>query len=326
MSARCIGSSATSATTRRGFGEGEPDFDALHKSFPRLADRRLRLSAVARRLHSDLYDQAYRYRRLTMATFTDPERFLQEHESLAETDHRTRATERAGALIGAHIASTLATRLSRARARPSVTLRAPLIEFRNVDLAFGDHLVLGGLSFEIRRGEIVCVVGPSGCGKTTALRIAAGLIAPTRGEVAFAGAPMHGPRRDVAIVFQDYRKALLPWRTAAGNVSLALEAMGTPAPSARDRIAALLKRVGLPRPSPTNIPSQMSGGMQQRLQIARCLAQEPAALMMDEPFGALDAMTRQSLQDECSTSRAPPARPFSSSPTISRRRSISATA
>ena len=106
--------------------------------------------------------------------------------------------------------------------------RAPLIEFRDVDLAFGDHLVLGKLSFEIRRGEIVCVVGPSGCGKTTALRVAAGLIPPTRGEVAFAGAPVKGPRRDVAIVFQDYSKALLPWRTAAGNVSLALEAMGTP--------------------------------------------------------------------------------------------------
>jgi len=151
------------------------------------------------------------------------------------------------------------------------------------------------LSFEIRRGEIVCVVGPSGCGKTTALRVAAGLIPPTRGEVAFAGAP--GPRRDVAIVFQDYSKALLPWRTAAGNVSLALEAMATPRGERGERIAALLKRVGL-LAFADKYPSQMSGGMQQRLQIARCLAQEPDALMMDEPFGALDAMTRQSLQDE----------------------------
>jgi NitT/TauT family transport system ATP-binding protein len=174
---------------------------------------------------------------------------------------------------------------------------APLISFRDVDLAFGAHLVLGQLSFEIRRGEIVCVVGPSGCGKTTALRVAAGLIAPTRGEVAFSGAPIRGPRRDVAIVFQDYSKALLPWRTAAGNVSLALEAMGTPRARRAERIAALLKRVGLPDHA-DKYPSQMSGGMQQRLQIARCLAQEPEALMMDEPFGALDAMTRQSLQDE----------------------------
>jgi len=174
---------------------------------------------------------------------------------------------------------------------------ATLIAFRDVDLAFGDHLVLGKLTFEIHEGEIVCIVGPSGCGKTTALRVAAGLIAPTRGEIAFAGAPVRGPRRDVAIVFQDYSKALLPWRTAAGNVSLALEALGTPRSERPKRIAALLKRVGLPRHA-DKFPSQLSGGMQQRLQIARCLAQEPAALMMDEPFGALDAMTRQTLQDE----------------------------
>ncbi len=174
---------------------------------------------------------------------------------------------------------------------------APLIAVRDVDLAFGDHLVLGKLSLEVRRGEIVCVVGPSGCGKTTALRVAAGLIAPTRGEVGFSGAPVNGPRRDVAIVFQDYSKALLPWRTAAGNVSLALEGMGTPRAARPQRIAQLLARVGLPAHG-DKYPSQMSGGMQQRLQIARCLAQEPAALMMDEPFGALDAMTRQSLQDE----------------------------
>jgi NitT/TauT family transport system ATP-binding protein len=173
----------------------------------------------------------------------------------------------------------------------------PLISFRSVDLTFGDHLVLGQLSFQIRRGEIVCVVGPSGCGKTTALRVAAGLIPPTRGEVAFASAPVKGPRRDVAIVFQDYSKALLPWRTAAGNVSLALEAMGTPRGERSRRIEVLLKRVGLIAYA-DKYPTQMSGGMQQRLQIARCLAQEPAALMMDEPFGALDALTRQSLQDE----------------------------
>jgi NitT/TauT family transport system ATP-binding protein len=172
-----------------------------------------------------------------------------------------------------------------------------LIRFSKVDLAFSNRKILEGLDLEIMRGEIVCLVGPSGCGKTTALRVATGLLAPTAGAVAFDGAPILGPRRDVAIVFQDYGKALLPWRTAAGNVSLALEAAGTPRADRAARIAALLAKVGLPHHA-DKYPSQMSGGMQQRLQIARCLAQEPAALMMDEPFGALDAMTRQELQDE----------------------------
>jgi len=174
---------------------------------------------------------------------------------------------------------------------------APLIAFREVDLAFGPHLVLGKVTFEIRRGETVCIVGPSGSGKTTALRVAAGLIPPTRGVVAFDGGPMKGPRRDVAVVFQDYAKALLPWRTAAANVSLALEAAKTPRRAREARIAELLDKVGL-HGQAHKFPGQMSGGMQQRLQIARCLAQDPAALLMDEPFGALDAMTRQGLQDE----------------------------
>ena len=105
------------------------------------------------------------------------------------------------------------------------------------------------------------------------------------------------PRRDIAIVFQDYGKALLPWRTAAGNVSLALEASGIASSQRAARIDELLKKVGLPGHA-GKYPAEMSGGMQQRLQIARCLAQEPKALLMDEPFGALDAMTRQGLQDE----------------------------
>src|SRR6202020_2454038 len=130
-----------------------------------------------------------------------------------------------------------------------------------------------------------------------AWRAAPGLLAPTAAAVAFGGAPILGPRRDIAIVFQDYGKALLPWRTAAGNISLALEAAGVK-PGARDaRIKMLLEKVGLPNHA-EKYPAEMSGGMQQRLQIARCLAQEPKALLMDEPFGALDAMTRQGLQDE----------------------------
>ena len=151
----------------------------------------------------------------------------------------------------------------------------------------------------MRRGEFVSVVGPSGCGKTTLLRLLTGLVAPSAGEVRREGAPITGPARDVAIVFQDYANALLPWRDVAGNVSLALEAAGVPKAERAARIAALLGRVGLAGHA-DKFPRQLSGGMQQRVQIARCLAQRPELLMMDEPFGALDAMTRESLQDEVS--------------------------
>jgi NitT/TauT family transport system ATP-binding protein len=174
---------------------------------------------------------------------------------------------------------------------------APLIVFDKVALDFGPRRVINALSFDMRRGEFVCVVGPSGCGKTTLLRLLTGLVKPSAGEVRRDGHPVTGPARDVAIVFQDYAKALLPWRTVAGNVSLALEAAKVPRAERADRIAALLAKVGLAAHA-DKFPGQLSGGMQQRLQIARCLAQEPALLLMDEPFGALDAMTRQSLQDE----------------------------
>lgn len=173
----------------------------------------------------------------------------------------------------------------------------PVIEFDNVSLSYGGRPVISNLSLSVGRGELVCVIGPSGCGKTTALRMAGGLVRPDSGTVRLLGQPLAGPRRDVAIVFQDYGKALLPWRTAAGNVSLALEAAGVPARERKDRIHDLLTKVGLPGHA-DKYPTEMSGGMQQRLQIARCLAQQPAVLLMDEPFGALDAMTRQTLQDE----------------------------
>jgi NitT/TauT family transport system ATP-binding protein len=174
---------------------------------------------------------------------------------------------------------------------------APAIEFEHVCLEYGGRPVLADLSLTVGAGEIVCIIGPSGCGKTTALRVAGGLARLKSGSVRIAGKPVTGPRRDVAIVFQDYGKALLPWRTAAGNVSLALEAAGIAARERRGRVGALLEKVGL-QGHAEKYPTEMSGGMQQRLQIARCLAQEPSVLLMDEPFGALDAMTRQTLQDE----------------------------
>ena len=174
---------------------------------------------------------------------------------------------------------------------------APAIRFANVSLSFGDRLILDDISLDIARGEFVSIVGPSGCGKTTLLRLVAGLAHHSAGAVLLDGVPVTQPRQDVAVVFQDYAKALLPWRTAAGNIALALEAMGVPKPEWADRIAALLDMMGLGKDA-DKLPRQMSGGMQQRLQIARCLAQSPSVLLMDEPFGALDAITRQVLQDE----------------------------
>jgi NitT/TauT family transport system ATP-binding protein len=186
-----------------------------------------------------------------------------------------------------------------ARSQPptSSAPERPRIGFSNVSLQLGGKPILDNISLDVRPGEFLCIIGASGCGKTTALRLAAGLYQPSSGTVSFDGQPMRAPRRDIAIVFQDYGKALLPWRTAAGNVSLALEACGVPSAQRGARIDELLKKVGLPHHA-GKYPAEMSGGMQQRLQIARCLAQQPKALLMDEPFGALDALTRQGLQDE----------------------------
>lgn len=172
-----------------------------------------------------------------------------------------------------------------------------LISFKNAGVAFGQKQVLKGLDLDIHEGEVVCVVGASGCGKTTMLRLISGLLPPTEGSVHFASQPITAPRPEISIVFQDYGKALLPWRTVFGNVELALEANNTPKTERPDIINDLLKLMGLERDG-AKFPSELSGGMQQRVQIARSLAQRPQVLLMDEPFGALDAMTRQGLQDE----------------------------
>ena len=186
---------------------------------------------------------------------------------------------------------------SLARMRADLRGQHPQIAFDRVTLSLGGKTIVENISLDVAPGEFLCIIGASGCGKTTALRLAAGLYQPTSGSVRFESDRMLAPRRDIAIVFQDYGKALLPWRTAAGNVALALETIGVPAAQRPARIAELLARVGLAGHA-SKYPSEMSGGMQQRLQIARCLAQDPKALLMDEPFGALDAMTRQGLQDE----------------------------
>jgi NitT/TauT family transport system ATP-binding protein len=173
------------------------------------------------------------------------------------------------------------------------------LRFDGVSIRLGGREILSPTSFEVARGEFVCIVGPSGCGKTTLLRAASGLVTASAGGIRRNGKPVAEPSREVAFVFQDYGRALLPWRSVAGNVSLALEAAGIATPDRPPRIDEVLSKVGLAKHA-HKFPAQLSGGMQQRAQIARCLAQKPELMMMDEPFGALDALTRQGLQDELS--------------------------
>ena len=177
----------------------------------------------------------------------------------------------------------------------------PALSMENISMVFGEgeaaKTIINEISFSVSKGEFLCIVGASGCGKTTLLRMLCGLTAPTLGEIAFMGEKVCGPSRDRAMVFQDYGRALLPWRTVAQNIALTLETCGIPKREHRQRVAALADTMGLSH-ALEQYPHQLSGGMQQRVQIARCLAQDPKLLLMDEPFGALDAITRQGLQDE----------------------------
>ncbi|HEY6492698.1 MAG TPA: ABC transporter ATP-binding protein [Trebonia sp.] len=164
-------------------------------------------------------------------------------------------------------------------------------------LRTGPLRVLEDVAFSCAPGEFLSILGPSGTGKTTLLRILAGLLAPGAGSsVMFEGAPLAGPNEGVAIVFQDYRGSLLQWRTVRKNVALGLEGRVSKA-EREDRVNAALDLVGLADRA-DDYPWQLSGGMQQRVQIARALVLRPRVMLMDEPFGALDAMTKTQLQDE----------------------------
>jgi NitT/TauT family transport system ATP-binding protein len=152
-----------------------------------------------------------------------------------------------------------------------------------------EFLALEDVSLSIERGEFVTIVGPSGCGKSSLLMLIAALLRPTSGSLSLSGRPITTPGSDRALVFQDF--ALLPWRTVLGNVELGLELKGIPAKERRTIAQRHIAMVGL-RDFERHFPHQLSGGMRQRVGIARALSVEPEVLLMDEPFGALDAQIR----------------------------------
>jgi ABC-type nitrate/sulfonate/bicarbonate transport system ATPase subunit len=160
----------------------------------------------------------------------------------------------------------------------------------------GDRRItaLRDVSFTVGTSEFVCVLGQSGCGKTTLLNLLAGFLAPTQGEILVGGQAVKGKGGDRGIVFQDFAQ-LFPWRTAQRNVEFGLEMRNVPAGERRETALRFLRLVKL-EPFASAYPHQLSGGMQQRVAIARALAYEPSVLLMDEPFAALDALTRDDMQ------------------------------
>jgi len=181
----------------------------------------------------------------------------------------------------------------------NVSVSPPKLEVRGLTKAYsrGSETVpvLNDVSFTVADLEFVAIVGPSGCGKSTLLRIVDGLISPDGGTILINGQPVDGPGHGRGMVFQSFD--LFPWRTALGNVEFGLEMMGIARGEARERARRWIERVGLTG-FEQSYPHQLSGGMQQRVGIARALAIEPEVLLMDEPFGALDVQTRDLLQDE----------------------------
>jgi NitT/TauT family transport system ATP-binding protein len=184
-----------------------------------------------------------------------------------------------------------------------VTPAPPLIEIRSVSAGYENKraktrlIALRDVTLDVRRGEFLAIVGPSGCGKTTLINMIAGFMKPLDGTISIAGREVDGPGADRAMVFQDY--AVLPWRTVYNNVKFALENR-RPRPAKADlqeRIAKALDLVGLTG-FEGSLPYELSGGMRQRVGIARALVSEPEILLMDEPFGAVDAMTREAMQAE----------------------------
>jgi NitT/TauT family transport system ATP-binding protein len=175
-----------------------------------------------------------------------------------------------------------------------------ILEIRALGKTYGTgpratHAV-GRVSFDVEEREFVCVVGPSGCGKTTLLKAIGGLLAPTRGEVLLNGRRVTEPPPEMALVFQEYGRSLMPWTSVRNNVLLPLRHKRLERDERRRLVEAAVEAVGLTRVL-DHYPWQLSGGMQQRVAIARALAYQPAILLMDEPFASVDAQTRGDLED-----------------------------
>jgi ABC-type nitrate/sulfonate/bicarbonate transport system, ATPase component len=179
-------------------------------------------------------------------------------------------------------------------------LMASFIQARNITLSFKPKnrepvTALNNFNLDVAKGEFVSIVGPSGCGKSTFLNILLGLIEPDNGQMQLNGTRITGPSQERAMVFQEF--GLLPWRTVTANVELGLELKGVPSEQRLARANELIKLVGL-NGFERHYPHELSGGMKQRVGLARALATEPAVLLMDEPFAALDAQTRDLMQAE----------------------------
>jgi NitT/TauT family transport system ATP-binding protein len=175
-----------------------------------------------------------------------------------------------------------------------------MLEVRHLGKTYGagekaTHAI-GDVSLTVEEGEFVCVVGPSGCGKTTLLKCIAGLLRPSRGEVLLRGKRVTEPPEELALVFQEYSRSLMPWASVRNNVLLPLRHKKLPRSERRELVEDSLDAVGLTR-FIDHFPWQLSGGMQQRVAIARALAFQPAILLMDEPFASVDAQTRADLED-----------------------------
>ena len=171
-------------------------------------------------------------------------------------------------------------------------LRATTVRIASLRKTYGDLEAIREMSFDVGDGEFLSVLGPSGCGKSTLLMMIAGLIAPTSGEIRVKDTKVAGPRRDVGVVFQS--PVLLPWRTVLQNVLFPIELMRLPRPQYESRAMELLRMAKIDEFTAL-LPRQLSGGMRQRVAICRALVHDPSILLMDEPFSALDAITRDEM-------------------------------